>query len=41
MSGIEGPWSSLRKPHLLDKERRLQISYNLIKKLFNEGGISL
>ena len=40
MSGIEGTWSSLRKSHLLDKERRLQISYNLIK-LFNEGGISL
>ncbi|MBA7563905.1 hypothetical protein ES708_05566 [subsurface metagenome] len=22
MPGIEGPWSSLRKSHLLDKERR-------------------
>ena len=32
MSGIEGPWSSLRKSHLLDKERR-SMAMSLIDRI--------
>lgn len=32
MSGIEEPWSSLRKSHLLDKERR-SIAMSLIDRI--------